>query len=69
MIEYDSKVMIRKRDDDCYEMCWNVNSMILAVLNKEQLHHMIECLQMMAQSEPSSLKDYYFPVMKHKVTG
>lgn len=69
MIEYDSRVLIRKRDEDCYEVCWNVNNSILTVLNKEQMHHMIECLQMMMQSEPSPVKDYHFPSMRHRVTG
>lgn len=67
MREYDSKVRLRKRDENCYELCWNVNSMILSILDKKDMHHMIEVLQMMMQSEPSAYKDYYFPVTRHKV--
>lgn len=67
--EYDSKAAIRKMEDDCYELIWNVNSSILSVLTEQQILEMIEALQRIS-TLPSGQRDvYYFPVMRHKVTG
>lgn len=68
-IEYDSKAIIRKMEDDRYELCWNVNSSILSVMTERQVDELIEALQKIKQ-QPSLYADiYHFPVMRYRVTG
>lgn len=68
-IEYDSKPAIWKRGDDEYELIWNVNTSILSVLTEDQIHDLINRLTEMVTLPPGQTDIYYFPVMRHRVTG
>lgn len=68
-IEYDSKAVIRKMEDDRYELCWNVNSMILSVLTEQQILELRDAIDRMTTLPPGKYDHFHFPVMRHKVTG
>jgi len=69
LIEYDSKAAIRKVGDDCYELSWNVNHSILSVLTEQQMLELRDAIDRMTTLPPGKNDIYYFPVMRHKVTG
>jgi len=72
-IEYDSKPAIRKTTDENgkpqYELIWNVNNAILSVLTEKQFREMITRLQELEAAQGWRNEIYYFPVMRHRVTG
>jgi hypothetical protein len=74
-LEYDSKVVFVKRHDNrypdgvVYELHWNHGMIILTRMNQGEFDLMMECLKEMRDYPPDWTKSYYFPTMRHKVTG
>lgn len=68
-LEYDSKPAIRKMGDDEYELIWITSSLILSVLTEQQMIELRDAIDNMVTLPPGQRDVYYFPVMRHKVTG
>jgi hypothetical protein len=68
-LEYDSKAAIRKMGDDEYELIWITNSLILSVLTEQQMLELRDAIDRMTTLPPGETHIYFFPIMRHKVTG